>query len=123
MRDQREVFPGLDSGPNGSEGHYSMPPGKTSLWSLTIYYLKTQSGIQARTQGVFCFQNEKPAVDTRGQSPQNTYFHVTPDKMAFSNVFLSDWQPCLFSAFCKSKTVVQTKVTKHHQLSGIFGGF
>ena len=22
MRDQREVFPGLDSGPNGSEGHY-----------------------------------------------------------------------------------------------------
>ena len=22
---QREVFPGLDSGPNGSEGHYSMP--------------------------------------------------------------------------------------------------
>ena len=25
MRDLREVFPGLDSGPNGSEGHYSMP--------------------------------------------------------------------------------------------------
>ena len=22
---QREVFPGLDSGPNDSEGHYSMP--------------------------------------------------------------------------------------------------
>ena len=25
MRDLREVFPGLDSGPNGSEGHYSIP--------------------------------------------------------------------------------------------------
>ena len=24
-RDQREVFPGLDSGPNCSEGHYSIP--------------------------------------------------------------------------------------------------
>ena len=43
MRDQREVFPGLDSGPNGSEGHYfyalekrpSANPVLTTVYDIT----------------------------------------------------------------------------------------
>ena len=40
MRDQREVFPGLDSGPNCSEGHYfyilEKRPSGPSLYTTTF---------------------------------------------------------------------------------------
>ena len=40
MRDQREVFPGLDSGPNGSEGHYfyalEKRPSGPSLYTTVV---------------------------------------------------------------------------------------
>ena len=42
MRDQREVFPGLDSGPNGSEGHYfyalEKRPSGPSLYTTVLHF-------------------------------------------------------------------------------------
>ena len=43
MRDLREVFPGLDSGPNGSEGHYSMP--WKNVPQVPHYILLTKSSV------------------------------------------------------------------------------
>ena len=48
---QREVFPGLDSGPNGSEGHYSMPLEKRPSADPTY----TTSLVKFSTSAVFFF--------------------------------------------------------------------
>ena len=44
MGQQREVFPGLDSGPNGSEGHYfyalEKRPSADPLYTTEIVFLR-----------------------------------------------------------------------------------
>ena len=59
MRDQREVFPGLDSGPNGSEGHYfyaleKRPSGPSLYTTYSKTKLKSACVLFALFNVLFC---------------------------------------------------------------------